>query len=540
VIARRRSASVQSSAEDARQTGSEDDERDGERKQAHEVFRRSEDAGAREDEGEAVPRDRERLGRRMRRRCCIARTVHGLHGTRHASVDERASMTPHLLFTVLRERARLRRHERWSREELEAQQMRRLRQLRAVAYAKSPFYARHHHGLHDAPLAELPPVTKTDLMRWFDDAVTDRSLRLDALAAHVATMKVGERLDGRWWVASTSGTTGLRGIFPWDDSEWVHVLASYARANEWAGLRADLFRHLRIAVVSSRVPWHQSALVGAALASRIVPTLRLDATQPMAEIARELDTFRPESLVAYASMARILADEQLSGRLHIAPRAVMSASEVLTADARDKIRAAWDVEPFDVYAATETAGIASECSLHRGLHLYEDLVITEIVDEQRRPVPPGVYGAKVLVTVLFAHTLPLIRYEMSDSVALAETPCPCGRVFRTVLPPRGRREDALDLPATAGGHVRLHPIVVHRVLEPVRTRAWQVVNRDGDIRILLEGAVPGGEDAVARALERALRDAGAAPTRVAVEHVAAIPKSALGKTPLVKNFAATT
>lgn len=446
-------------------------------------------------------------------------------------------MTPALLLSVLRGRARLRSHEHWSREELEVHQARALRRLRDLSYAKSAFYARHHRGLFDRPLHELPPVTKADLMSAFDEAVTDPSLRLADLQAHVATMKGGDRLGDRWWVASTSGSTGLRGLFPWDDSEWTQVLASYARANEWAGLTVDLFRHLRIAVVSSRVPWHQSALVGAALSSRVVPTLRLDATQPLSDLARELESFEPHSLVAYASMARVLADEQLAGRLHIAPKAVMSASEVLTPDARAKMRAAWNIEPFDVYAATETAGIASECERHAGLHLYEDLVITEIVDERLRPVPPGVYGAKVLVTVLFARTLPLIRYEMSDSLALAETSCACGRVFRTVLPPRGRAEDALDLPGTRGGHVRIHPIAVHEVLEPVPARAWQVVNRDGDIEVLLEGATY--DDArLVRQLEAALVASGGRPRSIAVRHVDAIPKSALGKSPLVRNLAA--
>ncbi len=38
------------------------------------------------------------------------------------------------------------------------------------------------------------------------------------------------------------------------------------------------------------------------------------------------------------------------------------------------------------------------------------------------------YGAKVLVTVLFSRTLPLIRYEMTDSVQLAaEYDCPCAQ-----------------------------------------------------------------------------------------------------------------
>jgi phenylacetate-CoA ligase len=63
------------------------------------------------------------------------------------------------------------------------------------------------------------------------------------------------------------------------------------------------------------------------------------------------------------------------------------------------------------------------------MHLFEDLVITEVVDEGNRPVPLGVYGEKVLVTVLFSRTLPLIRYELSDSVRPSISPyCPCGRL----------------------------------------------------------------------------------------------------------------
>jgi phenylacetate-CoA ligase len=141
----------------------------------------------------------------------------------------------------------------------------------------------------------------------------------------------------------------------------------------------------------------------------------------------------------------------------------------------------------------------------------------------------------VLVTVLFAHTLPLIRYEMSDSLAYAEEPCPCGRVFRTVLAPRGRREDTLDLPGIHGGQVHLHPVVVHAVLEPIEARAWQVVNHAGDIRIVLEGARRGNEAALVDAFGSALRRAGGAARTIVVEHVEAIPKAALGKTPLVRN-----
>jgi phenylacetate-CoA ligase len=103
---------------------------------------------------------------------------------------------------------------------------------------------------------------------------------------------------------------------------------------------------------------------------------------------------------------------------------VNSSSEVLTHDARDMATRAWHVPPYNVYAATETGGIAAECREHHGLHVFEDLVVPEVVDENYQPMSPGVTGARLLVTVLFSRTIPLIRYEMTDRVRLATTqPC---------------------------------------------------------------------------------------------------------------------
>ena len=45
----------------------------------------------------------------------------------------------------------------------------------------------------------------------------------------------------------------------------------------------------------------------------------------------------------------------------IRPEAVMSASEVLTAPSAALLEQAWGRPAFDVYAATETAGIAAMC-----------------------------------------------------------------------------------------------------------------------------------------------------------------------------------
>ena len=97
-------------------------------------------------------------------------------------------------------------------------------------------------------------------------------------------------------MATTSGTAGLKGAFVYSRDEWISVLASYPRANDWAGVPAGLTHRLRLAVVSTTVPWHQSAVVSASLKGPLVPTLRLDATSPMEEIVSALNDFQPESI----------------------------------------------------------------------------------------------------------------------------------------------------------------------------------------------------------------------------------------------------
>ena len=57
-------------------------------------------------------------------------------------------------------------------------------------------------------------------------------------------------------------------------------------------------------------------------------------------------------------MARILAEEQRAGRLHISPEQFFVSSEVLTEETRRRVKSAWGDEPFNQYGATETADIA--------------------------------------------------------------------------------------------------------------------------------------------------------------------------------------
>ena len=108
---------------------------------------------------------------------------------------------------------------------------------------------------------------------------------------------------------------------------------------------------------------------------------------------------------------------------------------------------------LNAYGSTEANLIGVECPWATGLHVFEDLLALEVVDEHNRPVPPGVAGHKLLVTTLFNRTLPFIRYELSDLVTVADGPCPCGRPHLRLASVQGRREDVLSLPARNGGRV---------------------------------------------------------------------------------------
>jgi hypothetical protein len=73
---------------------------------------------------------------------------------------------------VVRARAELRSHDRWSRDVLLDHQARSLAELRRFAFARSPFYRVLHAGFEDAPLEALPVVTKRTSMERFDAVVT--------------------------------------------------------------------------------------------------------------------------------------------------------------------------------------------------------------------------------------------------------------------------------------------------------------------------------------------------------------------------------
>lgn len=440
------------------------------------------------------------------------------------------------ILTVLTTLRQLRKREHWTHEQLEAHQAHALGQLREYVYEHSPFYQRFHRGLMDRPLHELPVITKTMMMEHFDDLVTDRTIRLEDIRSHMIALQGDQRYLDRYWVTATSGSTGQPGIFLFNRAEWATVIASFARGQEWGGLKVDLRHRRKMAMVSSISSLHMSSRVGLTVQSPWISMLRLATTEPLPTIIQQLNDFQPDILVAYASMARILAEEQHAGRLQIKPIVIFTSSEVLTEETRRRVEDAWGKVLFNEYAATESGGLAAERSDHRGLYLFEDLVIFEVVDAENRPVPPGVYGDKVLLTALFKRTQPLIRYELHDSVRLASEPSLSESSFALIDSIQGRTEDTLYFLGAKGEEVAVHPNVFHQVMDTVPTNGWQVVQGGDGLTLLLSGLRETFDDeALVRQLRNALTQQGIVVPPIAVQQVAAIPKGAGGKAPLIKS-----
>ena len=100
---------------------------------------------------------------------------------------------------------------------------------------------------------------------------------------------------------------------------------------------------------------------------------------------------------------------------------------------------------FPHYGSREMAlGGAICCQAHAGMHLRENHVIAEIVDENGCPLPPGETG-ELVITTIGMEAMPLIRYRTGDYTRVIPGRCSCGsEVLRL---DSVHRKDAAELAA---------------------------------------------------------------------------------------------
>lgn len=418
----------------------------------------------------------------------------------------------------------------WSREQLLRHRRDALQAIVRHAAAASRYYREvlgAGAGVDGVELDELPVLSKSTLMEEWDRIVTDPRLCRAGAERYLEGNAAVPHLD-EYRVCTTGGSTGMRGVFVNARRDFALTMAGMLRAVVDGGIRPEQ----RLASIGSPSPFHLSNQVFAALRAGRAGSPPLDVTMPLGEIVDALNAYRPEVITTYATILRLLAEEQLAGRLGIELSIAATGSEVLTDETRARVREAWGIEVIDVYVSTEGGMMASECPEHCGRHVWEDMVILEAVDEHNRPVPPGVPSHKVLLTNLWCRAQPLIRYELADSVTFAEGPNPAGRPFARIERIEGRSADIMRLPAKGGGDVPVHPFHLRApfgLLPEVRQYQIRCCENALRVRVVLDPAAARDvSDRVETALVAALEAAGAVPPRVEVEPVASIARVGAG------------
>jgi phenylacetate-CoA ligase len=112
----------------------------------------------------------------------------------------------------------------------------------------------------------------------------------------------------------------------------------------------------------------------------------------------------------------------------------------------ETLTARFGLECYNGYGFHELGTIAVECPAHDGLHIFEDMVIVQVVDiETGEPMPDGQLGS-LCVTELCKTGSPQFRYNIMDlSYLYPPGRCVCGSTMRRIGPFSGRGDNMVKL-----------------------------------------------------------------------------------------------
>ena len=152
---------------------------------------------------------------------------------------------------------------------------------------------------------------------------------------------------------------------------------------------------------------------------------------------------------------------------------------------RDEIERQLCIQAIDIYGLSEIIGpgVSIECiEAKRGLHVFEDHFIPEIINPETGEVLP--YGEKgeLVFTTITKEALPLVRFRTRDISALYPEPCRCGRTHMRMERVSGRSDDMLIIRG-----VNVFPSQIESVLmniEGVEPQYVLIVDRKGNMDTL--------------------------------------------------------
>jgi phenylacetate-CoA ligase len=379
-------------------------------------------------------------------------------------------------------------------------------------------------------------------LRPEDIATVDDIRHLPLLDRDTVRATMNSRLSGAPPHAtikkSTSGTTGEPIVVQYNAESRHWRDATRWRGYGWAGYRIGqrAFHYWGFGPKNPSWMLRQKT----ALDRKLKRDLYVDCTprseEALAAAVKQLRTFRPQAMVAYAAGAAALAAYVNDQGLRDWPDIpVLVGAERLWPKDRELIERAFG-PAFETYGCREVMLMSSECEAHEGMHTSMETMIVEIIvrepDGSTRAARPGETG-EVVLTDLHNLACPMIRYVNGDmAVAHAEGPCSCGRSLTKIGPVEGRTTETLrDGRGNAVGGLVFN--IVFGVMDQVAKKFQVVQKPDGSVVMKV---VPTLGDMLPEANSRAIHQFAqkylpGAP--FAIEYVNDIPLTAAGKRKVV-------
>jgi len=253
----------------------------------------------------------------------------------------------------------------------------------------------------------------------------------------------------------TSGTTGQRIQFLVDKPSNLLEFVYYWRYWNWAGYRlGNLFAEFSSGFFSKNKDRVRSTTHLQRLAGRLLLDSSTMSHATAGDYVKAIRRHRPlflkglPSVLYYFSL--FLRQQGVAG---ISFKAVFSTGEVLVPRYRKLIEETFGCKVYDSYGHMERTVAISECP-RGGLHINPDYGVLELV-RHGAPAAQTVdanrggssYTARVVGTSLYNLSMPLLRYDVGDTVLVdPEKKCECGRQFPLVSAVGGRRSEVIITP----------------------------------------------------------------------------------------------
>lgn len=411
----------------------------------------------------------------------------------------------------------------WSSTQLEEFQLKSLRSLLQHAAATCPYYGDiwREHGL------------SAQLVRSLDDFRAWPLITRETIRCNRARMRTTSQNLGRM-TKSTGGSSGEPLQFDLDNGSLDRRTAMMYRGYGWAGGAPGTKQLFIWGTPVGNVPaWKRWKIdLHHRFDRHLVLSCFEFTPEKMWEHFERMNSYRADVIVAYTNpiyeFARFLKRESL---VPVAPRSIIVGAEKLYDFQRELIEEVFGVPVFETYGSREFMLIGAECDRHTGLHLSQENVFVEILNDDGSPTPTGEEG-NVVVTDLFNYGMPFVRYVNGDRAVAGFDQCPCGRGLPLLKKVVGRQVDTLNTP---DGRKIPGMFFPHLMKEFPTVRRFQVVQEKVE-QITLKLVVEGGLTLTERELLLSeVRRCTGTVIDVQLQLVDDIPLTKAGKTKVVVN-----